>query len=205
MDGGRGATVARRRERAEGATEARGWGDTVGQDRARERFPLDLSGEGRHLVPGTARIDRPDAAVVSVVVVAVRGFVMRTRFRDRGWRAESRGDDERARVAHAPRRVLIVAVTLSHVELSSACRAGTTGRTKGRGESFEERPTSRRFQKWNQKSSFGRFEEKTLTRSLTPSDYCHTRGVDALVGDAVRRARAAGRARARGIPRPKQR
>ena len=142
------ATVARRRERAEGATEARGWGDTVGQDRARERFPLDLSGEGRHLVPGTARIDRPDAAVVSVVVVAVRGFVMRTRFRDRGWRAESRGDDERARVAHAPRRVLIVAVTLSHVELSSACRAGTTGRTKGRGESFEERPTSRRFQKW---------------------------------------------------------
>ena len=148
MDGGRGATVARRRERAEGATEARGWGDTVGQDRARERFPLDLSGEGRHLVPGTARIDRPDAAVVSVVVVAVRVFVMRTRFRDRGWRAESRGDDERARVAHAPRRVLIVAVTLSHVELSSACRAGTTGRTKGRGESFEERPTSRRFQKW---------------------------------------------------------
>lgn len=151
-----------RRARGDGGAETRtgggrdggeGLGDTVGQDRARERFPLDLSGEGRHLVPGTARIDRPDAAVVSVVVVAVRGFVLRTRFRDRGWRAESRGDDERARVAHAPRRVLIVAVTLSHVELPSACRAGTTGRTKGRGESFQERPTSRRFQKWKSRGT----------------------------------------------------
>ena len=173
------------------ATGEGSWRDAVGQGRARERFRLGLSGEGGHHVPGTARTHRPDAAVVSVVVVAVRGFVLRTRFRDRGWRAESRGDDERARVAHAPRRVLIVAVTLSHVELPSACRAGTTGRTKGRGESFQERTTSRRFQKWKSPDpeiklrASGVSRRRLLTRSLTPSDDFPTRGVDALVGDAV--------------------
>ena len=116
-----------------GATEEGSRRDAVGQGRAGERFRPELSGEGRHPVPGTARIDGPDAAVVSVVAVAVRGFVMRMRFRDRGWRAESRGDDEDARVAHAPWRVLVVAVTPSHVELSLACRAGTTGSTEGQG------------------------------------------------------------------------
>ena len=195
MDGGRGATVARRRERAEGATEARGWGDTVGQDRARERFPLDLSGEGRHLVPGTARIDRPDAAVVSVVVVAVRGFVMRARFRVRGWRAESRWNDEDARVAHAPRRVLIIAVTLSHVELPLACRAGTTERTEGQRRSESSHRRAAHFQKWKsprvENAKVRAFRSENVG-SLPPSDF-PTRGGDALVGEAVRRAALAGR------------
>ena len=152
---GLAARGRRRRTRRESSTEdaARRWrGD------AREEGGRDggggLEGRGRSgscsgtsrtgalrggsiPVLRTARIDRPDAAVVSVVVVAVRGFALRTRFRDRQWRADSRGDEEDARVAHAPRRVLIVAVTLSHVELPLACRAGTTGRAEaGRVESF---------------------------------------------------------------------
>ena len=164
---------AETRAKRRGATGAGVWRDAVGQGHARERLELELSrGPGGSIpVLGTARIDRPDAAVVSVVVVAVRGFALRTRFRDRQWRADSRGDEEDARVAHAPRRVLIVAVTLSHVELPLACRAGATGRAEaGRVESFISFLRAKNGNRLSAPTSKRRFRSR-LSRESYPFDF----------------------------------